>query len=51
MAELLTFVLCVPGDGEGVGSQAGLHLRVVEVDHGTVVLDHVHFLNARDVVD
>ena len=39
------------GDGEGVGGEAGLHLGVVEVDHGAVVLDHVDLLNARDVVN
>ena len=39
------------GDSEGVGGEAGLHLGVVEVDHGAVVLDHVDLLNARDVVN
>ncbi len=38
------------GDSEGVGSQGGLHLGIVEVDDSAVILDHVHLLNARDVV-
>lgn len=29
-------------DCEGVGSQGGLHLRVIEVDHCPLVCEHVH---------
>lgn len=34
--------LGVPRDSEGVGGQRGLDFGVVEVDHGPVVLDHIH---------
>lgn len=34
--------LSVASDGEGVGGQRGLNFRVVEVDHGPVIFDHVH---------
>lgn len=40
LGELL--VLRVAGDGEGVGGQGRLHFGVVEVDHGAVVLNHIH---------
>merc|ERR1719477_244125 len=45
------FGLGLARHGEGVGGQRGLHLRVVEVDHRTVVLHHVYLLDAGDVVD
>ena len=38
------------GHGECVGTQRGLDLGVVEVDDGSVVFDHVHFLNAGNGV-
>ena len=43
-------VLGVSRHRERVGGQRGLHLRVVEVDHGAVVLDHVDLFDARDGV-
>ena len=47
---MLTFVFSVAGDGESVGSQRSLHFGVVEVDDGSVILEHVDLLNAGDVV-
>lgn len=44
------FVFAVPGDGECVGRQRRLRLRIVEMDDGTVVTDHVHLLDARNRV-
>ena len=35
-------VLGVAGDGEGVGGEGRLHFGVIEVDHGAVILDHIH---------
>ena len=43
-------VLCLSGDCEGVCGERGLDLWVVEVDHGSVVLDHVDLLDAGDRV-
>lgn len=34
--------LGVARDGKRVGGQRGLDFRVVEVDHGPVIFDHVH---------
>ena len=45
------FGLGTAGDGESVGGDGCLHLRVVEVDHRSVLFDHVHLLNARNVGD
>ena len=44
------FVLAVTGDCERVGRQRSLDLGVVEVDDWSIVLDHVHLLDAGDVV-
>ena len=46
----LTFVLGISTDGEGVGGERGLHLRVGEVKHSPVVLDHIDLLYALDAV-
>lgn len=32
----------MPGDCKGVGSQGGLNLWVIEVDHCPLVCEHVH---------
>ena len=47
----LTFVLRVSTDSKGVCRERGLHLRVGEVKHSPVVLDHIHLFNALDAVD
>merc|ERR1719427_2469152 len=44
------FVFCVSGDRERVGSERGLDTRVVEMQDGAVIADHVHFLDVRDRV-
>ena len=41
-------VLSVAGDGEGVGREGCLHFGVIEVDHGAVVLDHIHLEVERE---
>lgn len=38
------------GDGERVGSEGSLGAWVVEVQHGAVVLDEVHLLDALDLI-
>lgn len=38
------------GDGECVGAQRSLSARIVEMDDGAVVLDHVDFLNALNLI-
>ena len=48
---LLTFIFCVSGDSECVGGERSLYLGIVEMDHRTIIFDHVHFFNAGDVVD
>merc|ERR1719373_171034 len=45
------FVFCVSCHSECVSSKRSLDLGVVEVDDGSIILDHVHLLNAGDVVD
>ena len=44
------FVFCVSGNGECVGTKRGLHLRVVKVNDGAVVFDHVNLLDSGDRV-
>lgn len=44
-------VFAMTGDGECVGRQRGLRFRIVEMDDGAVLADHVHLLNARNIVD
>lgn len=48
---MLTFVFSVTSNGKSIGGERCLDLRVVEVNDGTVVLEHVHLLNTRDVVN
>ena len=42
-------LLCLSMDssGESVCCQRCLNLRVVKVDHGSLVCDHIHLLNMR----
>ena len=43
-------VLGVTRDGERVGLQRRLHLRIVEVDHSAVIFDHIHLQPGNIVV-
>lgn len=41
--------LGVAGDGEGVGSEGGLHFGVVEVDDCALVCEHVNLQSTTEV--
>merc|ERR1719513_197755 len=45
------FILGVSSNSKSISSKTCLNLRVIEVDDGSIVLYHVDFLDARNIID